>query len=162
MTGTTSIYNASSTGFRVYVRYIDHPTEAQTVGNGWPNPLTTSTARSVGLKVRWTAISTGSSSCGSGTQALTRDNDNSEGLKLSRDLRSDSRFMIVPNPGHNTISVVSDEELTSYEVFSLNGQLLSSHVNIPIDISGLKRGTYILRAKRTTDSATISELFIKQ
>lgn len=57
--GVPSIYNATPTGFRVYVRWTDHPTDAPTIGGSMiPNPLRAVFARDQNWVIRWTAIAT--------------------------------------------------------------------------------------------------------
>lgn len=60
VSGVPSIYNITPTGFRVYLRWTDHPSDRSTIGSrNFPNPLRASTARDRGWVIRWTAISTG-------------------------------------------------------------------------------------------------------
>ncbi len=55
--GLPAVYNATPTGFRVYIRWTDHPTVAPTIGGSMtPNPLRASFAQSQNWVIRWTAI----------------------------------------------------------------------------------------------------------
>ena len=52
MTGANSIYSPTKDGFSVFIRWVDHPTEDEFVGNAqYPNPLTVATARDLNLRL---------------------------------------------------------------------------------------------------------------
>lgn len=58
LSGANSVYNATPTGFRVYLRWTDYA--------GFPgaaNPLTRAEAKKYGWFIRWTAISTSKCDC---------------------------------------------------------------------------------------------------
>lgn len=146
VSGVPAIYAATPTGFRVYLRWTDHPTDEATIG-GEPNPLRASTARAKGWVIRWTGIVTGDcAACGNNSQPVR--NMNLEGASSVEDkttlteLKS-SEVTLFPNPSNTTITIQADEPITKCAVYDLQGQLLMTTNESTIDISDLPSGSYI-------------------
>jgi hypothetical protein len=71
-----------------------------------------------------------------------------ESAPLSRnDFNSFSDFSIYPNPANEIVTVKSDENIESLEIFSLEGSKIKSCNATKIDISDLSSGMYIMHIK---------------
>ena len=169
MSGVSSIYNASPTGFRVYIRFTDHPTDEPMVSNVFPNPLTSTTANNLGLVVRWTAISTGSFDCGSVQTNFDFPDQDPNNLVLELDnvnkdiMDSETLdFLISPNPSRDEITIRSKAIFDEYEIYSMDGQFISKYSTTPIDISSLSNGSYVIRAIQTNSGASKTHIFTKE
>ncbi|SMP25924.1 SBBP repeat-containing protein [Chryseobacterium profundimaris] len=87
---------------------------------------------------------------------LINGNLNVQEADLSRQVK------LYPNPAHTTLSVISDSEILSAEVFDLSGKkLLEVKGTYPIDVSSLSTGNYILHAK-SKNGKIIRQTFIKK
>ncbi len=59
LSGLNCLYNVTSTGFRVYLRWTDAPSDFPTLGStSEPNPLRVQTAIDKGWTLKWTGIQT--------------------------------------------------------------------------------------------------------
>lgn len=73
--------------------------------------------------------------------------------------QSNQLFEMYPNPATNELHILNKEMLTKVEIYNSLGQLQFSTTNSLIDISMLKSGIYILRAK--SEKGNASQQFIK-
>ncbi|WP_459210150.1 T9SS type A sorting domain-containing protein [Aquimarina rhabdastrellae] len=146
LTGLPAIYRPTPTGFRVYLRWADHPSEEPTIGSlAFANPLRTSTAIDRQWVIRWTGIE--QKDCPS-RQTLKWKEIESENLK------------IYPNPGHDKISIASEEKVSVYEIYDLNANIVKISNKDTIDIAELPNGKYIVKA--FTKKGIITKKFIKE
>ena len=181
-TGVSSVYNATPTGFTVYLRWVDNQITDDggdnfpVVSNGVTitNPLTAQDAAALNFVVRWTAISlTGCETCGNSTNTSKAVNDADDFNDVEYNTREDiSRrlvkrpldgtldFTVVPNPASATLSIESNVKFDEYQVFTIGGRQVKSSFTLPIDVSNLSMGSYVLRAIRRSDNSTSSEVFI--
>ena len=72
-------------------------------------------------------------------------------------------FELYPNPASNTISISTDEELKSIEIYTLLGERINyMDTDLKsIDISALSNGVYFIKIKTTKDAEQILR-FVKQ
>lgn len=68
-------------------------------------------------------------------------------------------FTMFPNPATNELHILNKEPLSKIEIYNSVGQLQFSSTKSIIDISGLKSGTYILKA--LSAKGNTSQKFIK-
>ncbi|MBR0296115.1 MAG: zinc-dependent metalloprotease [Paludibacteraceae bacterium] len=84
--------------------------------------------------------------------------------KLENDVtikEKQSRLSISPNPVHETLTVITNEELKFIELYNVNGQCVLQTKALEINVAHLPTGMYILRAK-TKDGRVMQSKFIKQ
>lgn len=161
--GTPAIYNATPTGFTVYLRWIDHPTEAPTIGGLlYANPLRVAAANDRGWVIRWTGISTGE--CGQCNGPIVPNKNPvtpafSERTMEPFDITAEKDVTIFPNPGNSIITLTSKDEITKSEVYDMNGKLLKTTTSKEIDIEHFPNGNYIVKVYFGEES--ISKQFIK-
>lgn len=65
-----------------------------------------------------------------------------------------------PNPCSSSLQIDNDEPIKQVEIYSLTGNLLSTHNQSKINTSGLKSGTYLVSV--TTGQGTFSKKVIKE
>ncbi len=83
-----------------------------------------------------------------------------EGLKISAH-NINNNIVIYPNPADNFIKILSDEDILSIEILTLNGKLIKkTDIAQTIDISGIAPGSYLL--KITTKNRIFSGKFMKK
>ncbi|MBQ4803990.1 T9SS type A sorting domain-containing protein [Aquimarina sp. MMG015] len=172
ISGVPSVYNATSTGFRVYLRWTDAPSDLPTVGSlNFPNPLRASTAADRDWVIRWTAIEM--QDCSS---SRLENNELSkvfsgafgpEGDMLSSDKKengignhSENDLKVFPIPGNKVIKVQSKGEVNKYEIYDLNSRLLGTYYNNTINIEKFPKGNYILKTFMKSGEV-ITKQFIK-
>ncbi|MEZ4983946.1 MAG: T9SS type A sorting domain-containing protein [Saprospiraceae bacterium] len=72
-------------------------------------------------------------------------------------------IQLLPNPATNAITVYTNDAISRYEIYSMNGQLVDFNENIDnttIDITNLPKGIYLFKAFNGND--VIIEKFIKE
>lgn len=158
--GVPAIYNATATGFRVYLKWNDHPTEEPTVGSAaYPNPLRKEAAKERGWVIRWTAISTGDcSSCkgdeGKGVIEAPGAYGANEKSENGATINENSDIRIFPNPTNTVFQIASSKAIKKSEIYNLNGDLLMSSTKRSIDISTLDKGEYVVKMYLKDDIVT--------
>jgi hypothetical protein len=164
--GTPSLYNVSPTGFRVYLRWADHPSDNPTIGSlNFPNPLNASTAQNRGWVIRWTAIITGDCAACNGEQLPTplgRNNASAFGgdNEPSKDGGLIRNVTIFPNPGNKSVTINTTATIKKSEIYSLKGQLLKTVTKKNINIEDLTTGEYIVKIY-FSDDTFVSKKLIK-
>ena len=79
------------------------------------------------------------------------------------DLSKNKEIVIYPNPVKNILNIKSDEPISSYEIYSLNGRKLMEQNklnNSKIDVSNLTKGNYLIKLKSKGKEQTTK--FIKE
>jgi hypothetical protein len=78
------------------------------------------------------------------------------------DLKQKPNIKIYPNPAHNILTINSEKErITSFEIISLTGQLLTSKFDnniTSVDISKLQTGLYFFVCKSVNNQSWISKI----
>ncbi|MFC5045515.1 T9SS type A sorting domain-containing protein [Aquimarina hainanensis] len=158
--GVPAIYNPTPTGFRVYLRWIDHPSDLPSIGGlGFPNPLRADAAKNRGWVIRWTGIEQRDCAPGSLPSRTIETSGNAFGKTTTKQL-DQPEIKVSPNPSKNSIEImVSDMTLEKIEIYNHNGLLLLTSSIKTIDISQLPEGNYI--AKIYTETGSYSKQFIK-
>ena len=149
ITGSPSVYDPTTESFRVYVRFIDRPSEEPLVGNrNLMNPLNKEVAEEIRLKLRWTAI------CG-GECLVSSDpeDDGTTAVDRPADERVNDLFTVSPNPVRNVIRVEAKIPLESLTLTSQTGELIGTYTGPTIDITQLPAGVYYLRGTDGQKSA---------
>ncbi|WP_298419223.1 T9SS type A sorting domain-containing protein [uncultured Kordia sp.] len=168
--GVPSIYSATPTGFRVYLRWADHPSDNPTIGGlNFPNPLRASTAQNRSWVIRWTAITTGDcASCNGNPLPISPDRENDS--PFGKDERSSNykkekvvadEVSIFPNPTNTKITINSSKNIQRSEVYSLKGQLLKSSTKSVIDIKSFTPGEYIVKIYFDNNESTSKKIIKK-
>ncbi len=167
VSGTTSLYNVSPTGFRVYLRWTDHPSELATVGSlNFPNPLRVSTAENRNWVIRWTGIEmqdcdeSQQQTVATQSNALSKAFGNDDTIQQKVYTTSSDNLKIVPNPGKDVIQIQYKGAISNHQLYDINGRLLGTYTTNTIDIRQLTKGNYILKTL-TIDGKVISKQFIK-
>lgn len=152
ISGTPAIYNPTPTGFRVYLRWTDHPTEEPTIGGlNYPNPLRRTAAINRGWVIRWTGIVTGDcATCDNQNAFRNIDNSEVEGSPSEINvttpiLHTEKQVKIFPNPTSTIIKVESSDKVTKCEIYNLSGQLLKTTTNNSVDIKNLPDNDYLIK-----------------
>jgi len=168
--GVPSIYLATSTGFRVYLRWADHPSDNPTIGSlNFPNPLRASTAQNRNWVIRWTAITTGDcSSCDGNALPSSPDREEvsafgkeeTRATEHKKDVVLDE-VSIFPNPTNTQITINSSKNVQRSEIYSLKGQLLKSSTNRSIDIKSFSPGEYIVKIYFDNNESTSKKIIKK-
>jgi len=168
ISGVPSIYSATPTGFRVYIRWTDIPSDDPTIGSlNFPNPLRASTALNRNWVIRWTAISTTDcAACNKSTQSPISKQSNSspfgEAIQSSNfEKKNEKEVTIFPNPSNTRITISSSDNILKTEVYNLNGQLLKTTKKKVINIKGFLSGEYIVKAY-FDNNEIITKKIIKQ
>ena len=170
ISGVPSIYNATPTGFRVYLRWTDAPSDLNPIGSlNFPNPLRASTALNRGWVIRWTAIEVGAcSSCDSRSSRVTSNSvlnspfgneSDIETVDVELEDSNTSTIKLFPNPGSSKITISSPEKVYKCEIYNSQAQLIVSSKTNVLDISNLEKGNYVI--KIYTEKGIVSKKFIK-
>ncbi|MBW1298001.1 T9SS type A sorting domain-containing protein [Aquimarina litoralis] len=172
ISGVPSIYNVTPTGFRVYLRWTDAPSDLPTVGSlNFPNPLRASTAKDRDWVIRWTGIEmedcspTRINSNEAGTifsGAFGKEGDalpQDDTFKIETEATLDS-YKLFPNPGSDIIRVEYKGRIEKHEIYNLNSKLLGTYHSNAIDIKKFPKGNYILKTYTSTDGV-ITKQFTK-
>ena len=158
MTGVNAIYSPTKDGFSVYVRWVDHPTEDESVGKkGYPNPLTIETALDLNLRLHWTAILTRQPTQ---DEEEGQEEDPSSAEQELTGFDSFSGFDLSPNPVRDLLNISPVEAFDYYEIVTLEGKSLGRYFTESVNISTLAPGVYLLKAHRGVRHAV--RRFIKQ
>ncbi|WP_271783259.1 T9SS type A sorting domain-containing protein [Aquimarina algiphila] len=167
ISGTPSLYNVTPTGFRVYLRWTDAPSDLPTVGSlNFANPLRASTAKNRDWVIRWTGIEM--QDCAQTVPASTVSQIFSGPNGPERDVqtpniqkeRSIQNLKIYPNPGNEEIKVQYSGNIIKSEIYDLNSRLLSVSNTNTINIEKLSKGNYIVKVY-VEDDKVITKQFIK-
>ncbi len=168
ISGVPSVYSPTSTGFRVYLRWTDTPSDAPTIGSlNFPNPLRASTALNRNWVIRWTAITNGDcANCNQKKQPTNNEQINSSPFgeePMSSDFEKKRRteVKIHPNPTNTKITISSLNEILKNEVYNLNGQLLRTSKDETIDIKDFLPGEYIVKVYFDNDETTTKKIIKK-
>ena len=130
ISGTSSLYNVTATGFRVYLRWTDAPSDLPTVGSlNFPNPLRASTAKNRDWVIRWTGIEMrdcGQSITPVSTGTVSSGPNGTEGdiIPLDSDAKEISNLKIYPNPVLNKVIIQYSGSIKKSEIYDLNSRLL--------------------------------------
>ncbi|WP_420571681.1 T9SS type A sorting domain-containing protein [Kordia sp.] len=169
--GVPSIYLATPNGFRVYLRWADHPSDNPTIGGlNFPNPLRASTARNRNWVIRWTAISTGDCASCNGNALPSPINEGEAspfgGDETRRSTTTNKEIVedkvsIFPNPSNTMITINSSKNVRKSEVYSLKGELLKTSTKTSIDIKNFSPGEYVVKIY-FDNNESISKKIIKK
>lgn len=145
ITGSPSVYNPTAESFKVYVRFIDRPSEEPLVGSReLMNPLNVDGAREIGLKLRWTAICAGDCQLDSGGGG--DDGTTNIGNVPPQETRNDL-FQVSPNPVTDLIQISSSREVDRFVLTSATGEIIGTYSSQTIDVAHLPAGTYFLKGE---------------
>ena len=78
---------------------------------------------------------------------------------VGMDEHSKAGIMVYPNPVTDRLNVVTDGHLLNITVTDLNGRVVYNGLNTSIDVSGLSKGTYLVKV--TTAQGTSDSKFVK-
>lgn len=80
-------------------------------------------------------------------------------LSIDEDKNLDNDFVMYPNPTNNYVTISADHQITVVEVFSLEGRLVKTVKtkgnSVLINLSGLSKGTYLVKVNNTSYSRLI-------
>lgn len=172
ISGVPAIYNTTPTGFRVYLRWTDAPSDLPTVGSlNFPNPLRASTAQDRDWVIRLTAIEMQdcspsrldsnavntifSGAFGKDGDILPKDNNVGE-----IDTTPENNLKIFPNPSSNILNVEYNGGIEKHEIYNLNFQLLGTYHSNTIDIKKFPKGNYLLKTY-TSQKGIVTKQFVK-
>ncbi len=170
ISGVPSIYNRTPTGFRVYVRWTDAPSDLPTVGSlNFANPLRASTALDRDWVIRWTAIEIGDcSSCGRNIESrIASDASVTNGPFGNEEISEKSPIIdattddikLFPNPGNSSITIQHKEHIQKFEIYTMQSTLLMTSKSNVLNIEHLPSGNYIL--KMYTENDILTKQFTK-
>lgn len=75
---------------------------------------------------------------------------------------SSSSFTLVPNPAHDLVRVVTEEQATyTVEITTLQGQLVSRQTQDYIDVSGLSKGIYLVSIYDENKRVGVKKLVVR-
>lgn len=82
-------------------------------------------------------------------------------LSVNGALETNLKFIIIPNPAKDYLTIQTNEVINEFSIFDLNGRLLKSKKtnDKKINISDLNRGVYFIKIK--SENKTSQEKFIK-
>jgi hypothetical protein len=164
ISGTPSLYNITPTGFRVYLRWTDAPSDLPTVGT-YANPLRASTAKDREWVIRWTGIEMrdcGQSVATNSIGALFSGANGPEEDKVSKGLQtSDTNTLkIYPNPSKDKVIIQYSGFIKKTEIYDLNSRLLGVSTTNSINIKKLPQGNYIIKVY-VENNKIITKQFVK-
>ncbi|KAA1248120.1 T9SS type A sorting domain-containing protein [Aquimarina sp. RZ0] len=167
ISGVPSLYNVTPTGFRVYIRWTDAPSDLPTVGP-YPNPLRASTAKDRDWVIRWTGIEM--RDCNPSRETLRTVNqifsgpNGPEGDITSKDIESETstvnNLKIYPNPSQDRLIIQYSGAVEKSEIYDLNSRLLNVSKTNSIDIKKLPKGNYLVKIY-DIDGTIITKQFMK-
>ena len=145
ITGSPSVYNPTAESFKVYVRFIDRPSEEPLVGSReLMNPLNVDGAREIGLKLRWTAICAGDCKLDSGTGG----DDGTTNIDFVPPQETENTlFQVSPNPVTDLIHINTTQEVDRFILTSASGEVIGTYSTQTIDVAHLPAGTYFLKGE---------------
>ncbi len=73
----------------------------------------------------------------------------------------DYGFTLYPNPASDHLSIASESELKSVEVYSLQGQMITTTTSNQINVSGLAQGMYLVKVTDVNDHTATQRLMVK-
>lgn len=79
------------------------------------------------------------------------------------DISKNKQIVIYPNPVKNILNIKTDESISGYEIYSLDGRKLTTENNVnnfKVDVSHLTKGDYLIKIKSKGKEQTAK--FIKQ
>lgn len=169
ISGVPSLYNVTSTGFRVYLRWTDAPSDLSTVGSlNFPNPLRASTAKDREWVIRWTAIEM--VDCNPSRERLAivsqifsgpNGPEGDKSLPVTNTEDTDLKQPILyPNPGKSKIVVYYDEDIIKNEIYDINARLVMSATTNSLNIAKLPKGSYFVKVY-TVNGAVVTKKFVK-
>ncbi|GAA0871354.1 hypothetical protein GCM10009117_05000 [Gangjinia marincola] len=62
-------------------------------------------------------------------------------------------FSIYPNPTHGELNITSEDEIARVQVFDLTGKRIQFNAGIPLDVSMLQAGVYVIKVESNERSA---------
>lgn len=83
----------------------------------------------------------------------------SENCNLGIDKFEQIDFTLFPNPSENILEIYSEVAFDVIRMYTLQGQLIGSYFNSPIDVSGLSSGIYLMNIE--VDGTVITKKFKK-
>lgn len=166
ISGTSSLYNVTATGFRVYLRWTDAPSDLPTVGSlNFPNPLRASTAKNRDWVIRWTGIEMQDcepSIAPTSTGTVSSGPNGSEGdiTSFDSETKDINNLKIYPNPGSEKVVIQYSGAIRKSEIYDLNSRLLGVSNTNSIDIKKLPKGNYMIKVY-TEEGKVITKQFVK-
>ena len=162
-TGTPAIYNPTPTGFRVYLRWPDHPSVSPTVGVAEePNPLRALTAIERDWVIRWTGIVTGDCISCDGEEQPIMDNSDVEAEPGSEVMGVkpilEKKVKLSPNPASSLLKIEADEPIQKSELYDMRGNLLMTSYDNSLFIENFPAGNYLVKVY--FENLVVSEQFV--
>ncbi|MDY8138181.1 T9SS type A sorting domain-containing protein [Aquimarina sp. 2201CG5-10] len=152
ISGAPSLYNITPTGFRVYLRWTDAPSDLPTVGSlNFPNPLRASTAKDREWVIRWTGIEM--TDCNPTNEQLgvvSQIFSGPNGAEVNKINPTEQQIesqepVLFPNPGKDKIVIQYSGSIKKTEIYDLNSKLIGVSKTNSIDIQNLRQGSYFIK-----------------
>jgi len=153
ISGAPSLYNVTPTGFRVYLRWTDAPSDLATIPSlNFPNPLRASTAKNREWVIRWTGIEM--ADCNPSRENLNvvsrifsgPNGPEGDNISIKNPPKDELKEPILyPNPGKSKIEVYYDDRIIKSEIYDMNSRLLTSSTTNSLNISNLPKGNYLVK-----------------
>jgi len=84
-----------------------------------------------------------------------------ECLNSAREVENEEEFFVYPNPTNDILNITNPHQISTYQIFQLDGKLITQGNNFPIDISKFTNGIYFLKIT-TKNKEIINHKIIKQ
>jgi hypothetical protein len=84
-----------------------------------------------------------------------------ECLNSTKEVDEPSQFLTYPNPTNDILNITNPHQISTYQIYQLDGKLITQGNNFPIDISKFTIGIYFLKIA-TKNNQIINQKIIKQ
>jgi hypothetical protein len=84
-----------------------------------------------------------------------------ECLNSAREVENKEEFFVYPNPTNDILNITNPHQISTYQIYQLDGKLITQDNNFPIYISKFTNGVYFLKIT-TKNNQIINRKIIKQ
>ncbi|MFN5630130.1 MAG: T9SS type A sorting domain-containing protein, partial [Bacteroidota bacterium] len=68
-----------------------------------------------------------------------------ECLNSTKEVENEEQFFVFPNPTNDVLNITNPHQISSFQIYQMDGKLITQGNNFPIDISKFTNGIYFLK-----------------
>jgi hypothetical protein len=84
-----------------------------------------------------------------------------ECLNSTKEVENEEQFFVFPNPTNDVLNITNPHQISSFQIYQMDGKLINHGNNFPINISKFTNGIYFIKLI-TKNKEIINQKIIKQ
>ncbi len=85
---------------------------------------------------------------------------NPDCISSTKEVDEPNQFFVYPNPTNDILNITNLHQISTYQIYQLDGKLITQGNNFPIDISKFTNGIYFLKIA-TKNNQIINQKILK-